>query len=130
MEISVQSATIGRIPRIPGSSEQFSMQKWHSSSRKAPGSPCTIPMPSSIYPAETSFYVTEESSRSLWSSPCCRKLHRNRIPYSISTCNCNTSTLGQCFPIDYLFLEIPRSFILFWELILPSRQKHCFKTSK
>ena len=53
-------------------------------------SPCSSTCFQAFYPAETSFYVVGESSRSLWSSPCCR-IHR------ISTCNSNTGTKGQWF---------------------------------
>ena len=62
-----------------------------------------------FYPAETSFYVAEVSSRSLWSSPCGRRLHRNRIPRilnRISTCNSNTGTKVSGLGILYLFLYL------------------------
>ena len=51
-----------------------------------------------------SFYVAEMSSRSPWSSLCCRKLHRNRNINRISTCNSNTSTKVSGLQISYLFL--------------------------
>ena len=45
--------------------------------------------------SEVACPAEEVSSRSLWSSPCSRRLHRNRILRilnRISTCNSNTST--------------------------------------
>ena len=59
--------------------------------------------PSNSTRPETSFYVAEVSSRSLWSSLCCRKLHRRNLN-RISTCNSsNTSTKVSGLQIHYLF---------------------------
>ena len=70
---------------------------------------CSSPGFQAFYPAETSFYAAEVSSRSLWSSLCHRRLHRNRIPRilnRISTCNSNTSTKVSGLGILYLFLYL------------------------
>ena len=68
---------------------------------------CSSPCFQAFYLAETSFYAAEVSSRSLWSSLCWRKLHRNRIPRilnRISTYNSNSSTKVSGLRILYLFL--------------------------
>ena len=86
------------------STQQNLHSKWQQGS---PGSLCAVPQcqaePKQFYPAETSFYVAEVSSRSLWSSLCCRKLHRRNLN-RISTCNSsNTSTKVSGLQIHYLF---------------------------
>ena len=63
-----------------------------------------FPMLPSILPSRNFILCTEVSSRFLWSSPCYRKLHRNRILNRISMCNSNTSTKVSGLQIHYLFL--------------------------
>ena len=65
---------------------------------------CSSPCFQAFYLTETSFYAAEVSGRSLWSSPCCRKLHRIRNLNRINTCNSNTSTKVSGLQIYYLFL--------------------------
>ena len=84
------------------------------SSSKALQVPCAVLHASkAFYPAETSFYVAEVFSRSVWSSPCCRKLHRIRNLNRISTCNPNTSTKVSGLQIHYLFLCLQYFYIFF-----------------
>ena len=63
-----------------------------------------------FYLTETSFYAAEVSSRSLWSSLSCRKLHRIRILIRISTCNSISSTKVSGLRIPYLFLCLQCSY--------------------
>ena len=126
-----------KVPLDPGSSGQFypTESPFKVAARLSRLPACSPQAFKALYSAEISFYVAEVSSRSLWSSPCGRILHRNRIPRilnRISTCNSNTSTKVSGLGILYLFLYLQcfciktrsckNNFTLLLELILPSIQ--------
>ena len=71
------------------------------SGSKALQAPC---VQFSMLPTETSFYVAEVSSRSLWSSLCCSRGGILAYFYRIGTCNIHSSTKVSGLRIHYLFL--------------------------
>ena len=123
----MQSAIGSRVFRtvLPGRNSILSGSK----ALQAPHvqSPCF----QAFYPAETSFYAAEVSSRSLWSYLCCRKLHRIRNLNRIGTCNSISSTEVSGLQIHFLFLCVQcfhtlsrnyKKFHSIWVIILPSIQ--------
>ena len=75
--------------------------------------PVQFPMLPSILPGRNFILCSRGIQQVPVGSPCCSRLHRNRIPNRISTCNSNTSTKFSVFQFDYLFLWFQAFCILF-----------------
>ena len=125
------------MPLDPGSSEQFYRQKQHSKRQQALQAP-RVQFPSA------SKHSPWQKPHSMWQrhpadpcgvSPCCSRRGFSIFSNRISTCNIHSSTKVSGLQIHFLFLflhilENPRSFILFWKILVPSGQNFCSKASK